>query len=124
MTADWAASVLKQDAVQLALLEGYAMKGSVLIQMCENASVLKQYMDIMNIRFVVYAPNHIKKEFSGKGNAKKNEMVDHFIDTTDCNLNEYIGNDDMYAHPIEDMVDGFAMLKILKDKIDNGEVKC
>jgi Holliday junction resolvasome RuvABC endonuclease subunit len=109
---DWASGILEVFHVQEACIEGYALGSSsgLVFQIAENASLLKQYMDLHGIAFTTPPPSQVKKNFTGKGNAKKDVMVDTFHHLMGVKLHEILGIKEM-AKPIDDIADSLAVLR-------------
>ena len=61
------------------------------------------------IRFECPAPTQVKKLFSGKGNAKKEEMHAAFEEKTNISIISIL-NMKPDASPVADIVDSFAMV--------------
>lgn len=109
---NWASGILIHHGVESACIEGYALGASsgLVFQIAENASLLKQYMDLNDITFATPAPSQVKKNFTGKGNAKKDVMVETFQKQLSVKMHEILGVKEM-AKPIDDLCDSFAVLK-------------
>lgn len=111
--AKWAEAVLKTENADFHTLEGYAMGNSKnsnnICQTAENTSLLKQVMRRNKMEFQIVTPSYVKKNFTGKGNADKLEMIKHFESLFNVNMR---GIMDMLEvkdpKPIDDLVDGFA----------------
>jgi Holliday junction resolvasome RuvABC endonuclease subunit len=109
---DWGKDILTAYRVEEACIEGYSFGASsgLVFQIAENASLIKQYMDLANIKFTSPPPSQVKKNFTGKGNAKKDAMVDVFHSKfPDILLHEILKVKPM-AKPIDDLCDAFAVL--------------
>lgn len=109
---NWASGILIHHGVEEACIEGYALGSSsgLVFQIAENASLLKQYMNINDITFTTPAPSQVKKNFTGKGNAKKDVVVAKFYETLGVKLHEILGIKEM-AKPIDDLCDSLAVLR-------------
>ena len=113
--AKWAEAVLITENPEVITLEGYAMGNSAnsnnICQTAENTALLKQAMRRLGKDFEIVSPSFTKKNFCGKGNAKKPEMIEHFDKLLNVNMR---GIMDMLEvkdpKPIDDLVDGFANL--------------
>jgi Holliday junction resolvasome RuvABC endonuclease subunit len=108
----WASEVLWQNGVEEVCIEGYSMGATagLVFNIAENTSLLKQYMWSQKIPFTTPTPSQVKKNFTGKGNAKKDAMVAEFYRRfPDGKLHELIGIKEM-AKPIDDIVDSCAVL--------------
>lgn len=109
---NWASGILIHHRVDEACIEGYAMGASsgLVFQIAENASLLKQYMDLNDIKFATPPPSQVKKLFTGKGNAKKEVMVETFQTQLSVKMHEILGIKEM-AKPIDDLCDSYAVMK-------------
>lgn len=109
--ATWAMTILKKHGVKRACLEGYSMGSQGRIfHIAENIGLLKHMMWKEGIEFITPAPTAVKKSFTGKGNAKKEQMYDAFIDKgLDVDLEKLL-NSTSDKSPIADITDAFAML--------------
>ena len=97
-------------------LEGYAMGArGQLFNIGENTGILKHrlcYIEDWNID--IHSPSTIKKFATGKGNAKKEDMYETFINETGVNLSDLIEQsvDPKVSSPISDIVDAFYIAKL------------
>lgn len=108
----WAGNILGINKVTSACIEGYSFGASsgLVFQIAENASLIKQYMNLNGIEFTTPSPSQVKKNLTGKGNAKKDAMVDRFQSIfPGIILNDILGVKPM-AKPIDDIVDSFAVM--------------
>lgn len=112
--SEWGISKLKTNKVQFACLEGYSMGSSkgLVFNIAENIGLLKYKMLKNNIAFETPAPTTIKKYFTGKGNAKKEDMYDAFFSSEGIDLCSRLGVKSG-SSPISDIVDSFALTKYL-----------
>lgn len=108
----WASNILEKNKVTEACIEGYALGSSsgLVFQIAENASLLKQYMNINGISFTTPAPSQVKKTFTGKGNAKKELVVETFYRVMGVKMHDILGIKEM-AKPIDDLCDSVAILR-------------
>ena len=108
--SEWAMSILERFKVTYVCLEGYSMgqKGTV-FNIGENTGLLKQKMWQKNIKYCTPAPTAVKKYFTGKGNAKKEQMYECFLEMTGVDLVKIL-NQTPNKNPISDIVDSYAML--------------
>lgn len=109
--SEWAIQILVKFKVTDVCLEGYAMgaKGQV-FNIGENTGLLKHKLWKNNISIITPAPSAIKKFFTTKGNAKKEDMYATFIEETGLDL-EALLDSKRGGNPISDIVDSFAMCK-------------
>jgi len=108
----WASGVLAAQMVSEACIEGYSMGATsgLVFNIAENTSLLKQYMSVKGIKFDTPTPSQVKKNFTGKGNSKKDAMVAEFYKRfPEGKLHELLGIKEM-AKPIDDIVDSCAVL--------------
>lgn len=109
--ADWAESILLGFNVKKVILEGYALGSTkgLIFNIAENTSVLKQRLDLNDISFIIPSPSSIKKQFTGKGDAKKELMVDVFEEKFQVQIADIIGSSNKYKSPTNDIVDSIAI---------------
>lgn len=104
------------------LLENYAFgaKGMV-FHIGENGGVLKNKLFHGNINCEVASPGTIKKFATGRGNAKKHEIIDAFEDETKLDLHKIIGTsrDTKNSSPTNDIADSYFICKYL---FEDGDV--
>lgn len=111
--AKWSEAVLLTEKPDVITLEGYAMGNSKnsnnICQTAENTSLLKQALYRHKMEFEIVTPTYVKKNFTGKGNSDKLEMIKRFEALFNVNMR---GIMDMLEvkdpKPIDDLVDGFA----------------
>ena len=107
----WVSDILTFHKVEEVSLEGYSFGASsgLVFNIAENGSLVKQFMSLNNIPFTVPSPSQVKKNFTGKGNAKKPDMIDEFDKRMNVKINEIIGVK-AYSKPLDDISDSFAVL--------------
>ena len=90
--------------------------------MCELGGILRNAFLQQKWRFIEISPTSCKKEFTGFGNATKLDMYTTFklcwADKCDLNIESWISKSkkkttNIVSHPLEDMVDSFALLKYM-----------
>lgn len=108
----WAGAILEAHSVDEVCIEGYSMGASsgLVFNIAENTSLIKQYMSLNNIPFHTPAPTQVKKLFTGKGNAKKDMVVETFHNKFGVKMHEILGIKEM-SKPIDDLCDSFAVLQ-------------
>lgn len=108
---NWAMSILIENGVKELAIENYSM-GSTgkVFHIAENTGLLKHYCHLAGIKVFVYPPTVIKKKFSGKGNAKKDEMGSVFIEKYE-DISLRIECKDISVSPACDVVDAYAILE-------------
>lgn len=113
--SQWAISILEKLKVSKVALEGYSMgsKGKI-FEIGENTGLLKHRLYESGIQFITPAPTTIKKHFQGKGNAKKEQMLDAFNERFDLDLKTIMAyNRTKIESPIGDVVDSVAITDYL-----------
>lgn len=115
--------IVKGDDVTIGI-EGFSFgsKSSSYIDLVMYQTILRdrlieEFGDVL----VVLSPSHIKKSFTGKGNANKELMIKSFIESDDKkilknNFHKYCKekyDSIVVDKPIDDLVDSFAILKCL-----------
>lgn len=82
----------------------------------ENTGVLKQKLFEYGIPLSLFAPSQIKKFATGKGNAKKEQMIESF--ETNLNIDLYkifnINKDKGPISPLSDIADSYFIAKYLQ----------
>lgn len=111
----WSEAVLLSEKPDMITLEGYAMGNSAnsnnICQTAENTGLLKQALRRNKMDFEIITPSSVKKIFTGKGNAKKPEMIAHFEGLFKVNMRAIMDNlDAKDPKPIDDLVDAAAIL--------------
>lgn len=113
-SAKWGLDILLANGVESATIEGYSMGASsgLVFQIAENTSLIKQGMSLNGIDFETPSPTSVKKNFCGKGNMKKDGMVDHFYDVVfpGTELHDIIKRPNRMSKPCDDLVDSVAVL--------------
>lgn len=109
--SNWALGVVK-DCSKLAI-EGYSYGSSSnrLFDIGENGGLLKHKLWKASIPFDLYAPGEIKKFYSGKGNSNKDAMYEALKQSEKIDLGPKSDS------PVSDIVDSYAILKLLISKL-------
>lgn len=109
--SDWALECLV--GVTKVAIEGYSYgsKSNRLFDIGENGGLLKHKLWKANLPFDLYAPGEIKKFYSGKGNANKDLMYEKFKEFEGINLG------DKSDSPVSDIVDSYAIARLLFSKL-------
>jgi Holliday junction resolvasome RuvABC endonuclease subunit len=91
-------------------IEDYSMgsKGRT-FHIAENTGLLKFTFYKRKVDFLTIPPTVVKKDFTGKGNAKKEDMLDEFIGRTGVNLHTILGHGRKLGSPETDVVDAWAI---------------
>lgn len=100
-------------------LEGYSYgsKGTV-FEIGENTGLFK-YLLWKNLKIVphIIPPTTIKKYAFGKGNAKKEQMIQSFVKKTECDIEELFGTKGTkILNPISDIVDAYFLCDYIYHK--------
>jgi Holliday junction resolvasome RuvABC endonuclease subunit len=103
--------IIKKEKVDEVCMEGYSYgsKG-VIFDIAENGGLLKYKMWKAGIPFTLPSPSELKKFFTGKGNAKKEQMVEAFKTKTKIDLLkvfDYTKKD--IGSPVADIADAYAL---------------
>jgi Holliday junction resolvasome RuvABC endonuclease subunit len=108
----WAMGCIRENKVTDAFIEGYSYgsKGPV-FHIGENTGYLKSMLWSDGISIGTIAPTDVKKSFSGKGTARKNEMEAQFVEETGINVRSVLNMSEKAENPSSDVVDSYAVLK-------------
>lgn len=117
--------ILERDGkkVDYFAIEGYAFgshAGSV-HQIAENAAVLKHKIYKEGIPIEVINPSTVKKWYSGKGNAKKEQLYDVFVGKEKIRLRDYFIMPENQWEPMAGVIDSWILLSILVEN-HRGEI--
>lgn len=107
--SEWAIEILK--GCEHVFIENYAFGGNNLADIGENTGILKYHLSKENIPFTVFAPSTVKKFATGKGNAKKNQMAEAFLDEFGLNLKEIFKQGKNSWSPSGDIIDSYYIVK-------------
>ncbi len=110
--SDWVMALIKRFEPDNVFIEGYSMgsKGRV-FHIAENGGILKHKLWKAGIIFDDnLPPTSVKKLMTGKGNAKKEEMHDAFVEELGINVSEILSGKPKDS-PVNDVVDSYAMVK-------------
>lgn len=107
----WVSDILISFKVEEVALEGYSFGASsgLVFNIAENGSLVKQFMNLNNIPFTVPSPSQVKKNFTGKGNAKKPDMIDQFDKLMNVKIHEIVKVKE-HSKPLCDISDSLAIL--------------
>jgi len=105
--------IIEQNGVQYVGVEGYAMGGSGRVfSIGENTGLLKYKIYKMSVPFIIPPPTVIKKFATGKGNANKEIMYEHFFKQTGVDIKALYGyTKTTIGSPISDIVDSYFIAK-------------
>ena len=113
--SEWALAILQKFNVKQVALEGYSLgsKGKI-FEIAENTGILKQKLWQAGIEFTTPAPTTIKKHFTGKGNSKKEAMLEAFDARFETDLKSIMNyTRKNIESPIGDVVDSTAIVDYL-----------
>lgn len=119
----WVFENRAQSHIDYFAIEGYAFGSSAssVHQIAENAAVLKHKIYEQHIPIEVINPSTVKKWYSGKGNAKKDELYKIFVEKENIKLRDYFSLPETQWEPLAGIVDSWILLSILvenhKDEI-------
>lgn len=111
--ATWCLECTKDCEVVNLESQSYGSIGSSLCQISELHGVIRNYWYRNNIHICLTPPSQNKKQFSGKGNATKLEMIDTFKKKFNIDLLDVYNITSNNLHPVEDIVDAVALLESL-----------
>lgn len=118
--SEWALAILQKFNIKKVAIEGYSMgsKG-VVFNIGENTGILKHKLWQNGIEFLTPAPTTVKKHFTGKGNAKKDAMLEMFQKRFDVDLKMILNyKRKSIESPIGDVVDSVAVVDwLINDKL-------
>jgi Holliday junction resolvasome RuvABC endonuclease subunit len=117
--SQWALNIVSR--CELACIEDYAFaaKGKV-FHIGENTGILKWKMWRNDLPFETVPPSLVKKFATGRGNAKKEEMYNSFVNETGVNLHSLLTPDlNSIKSPISDIVDAYYICKYLHNDISS-----
>lgn len=117
----WACDIIRLYMPDVIVLEGYAMaaKGRV-FNIGENTGLLKYMIQTIfpDIELHIVSPNEIKKFATGKGNAKKEDMYNKFLEETEQDyMKVYRPKANKVSSPEGDIADSYFMCKYGKEVI-------
>lgn len=96
-------------------IEGYAYASTgAVFDIGENTGILKSALFDCAIPFDSVQPPEVKKDATGKGNAKKGEMYTTFVEKTGLDIAKEIGDHvvdlEKIPSPVNDMIDAYFVL--------------
>jgi Holliday junction resolvasome RuvABC endonuclease subunit len=109
--SNWVMAVLSDYEIEHVYIEDYAMgaKGRV-FHIGENTGLLQHKLWRDKYSFTKIAPTVVKKHATGKGNAKKEQMYDAFIERFGGNLIEEFSQNKL-DNPVTDIIDAFYIVE-------------
>jgi Holliday junction resolvasome RuvABC endonuclease subunit len=110
--SDWILSIVKKLTPEIIAIEGYSMgsKGKT-FNIGEVTGILKHKLWIEGYELIIVPPTVIKKFGTGKGNAKKEQMVDQFKYETGMDLKTILQPKRKLGSPTTDIVDAYYLAK-------------
>lgn len=108
--ASWAVYSCGLTSDDIVFLEDYSMgsRGQN-FKIAENTAILKYLLYYNEIDCITIPPTVIKKSFSGRGNATKEQMYDAFVQRTGFDLKMTVGAFGKLSNPVTDIVDSWAL---------------
>ncbi len=96
----------------------FGSKGRV-FAIAENTGYLKQCLYNRGTQLYLFAPTQIKKYATGKGNAKKDQMIEAFHQKFNIDLFDIfnINKQKSSIAPIPDIVDSYFVMEFLKNNL-------
>lgn len=104
-------TIIMKEKPEHVCMEGYSYgsKG-VIFDIAENGGLLKYKLWKAGIPFTLPTPSQLKKFFTGKGNAKKEHMVQAFATRTGVDLPAIFDyNKKDMGSPVADVADAYAL---------------
>lgn len=120
--ADYFLSIIIQYDVSIVAIEDYSLgsQGKI-FNIAECTSILKYFLMLCNIKLYAFPPTHIKKIFSGKGNANKELMGSSYKEKYDVDMSKVFETDGLWSSPISDIVDSHAAIYTYFNNNENNE---
>lgn len=109
----WVRDIFLEHGVQEYAMEGYSMGSSsgLVFNIAENGGAVKQMLWKAGIvQKESPSPSTVKKYHSGKGNSKKEPMVDAFNDLFMVQIHDLLKLKAPYVKPVDDLTDAWAVL--------------
>jgi crossover junction endodeoxyribonuclease RuvC len=107
---DWVLTKLREG--DIVYIEGYSMGSTGMVfNIAENAGLLKHYLWKQNHDYHVVPPTVIKKFATGKGNANKEKLQEHFIEETGVDIKKMLDMTEKQWNPSSDIIDAYYICK-------------
>jgi Holliday junction resolvasome RuvABC endonuclease subunit len=120
--AKWAMQILQSYTIDHVWIEDYAFGATgKVFHIGENTGLLKHKLMRSFIPFSVVPPTVIKKEMIGKGNAKKEEIVEKFIKDTKSPLFSLLDTTTM--NPASDIADSYFICRYGMEQDDKNDLE-
>lgn len=112
-------NILTKYKVEDFAIEGYSYSSTgQVFDISENTGVLKHKLFKNNINIHIFPPTEIKKFATGKGNAKKQDMFNAFLERESVDFRSSINyTKTLIDNPVSDIIDSYYILKILHKKL-------
>ena len=118
----WAMQILQNYTIDHVWIEDYAFGATgKVFHIGENTGLLKHKLMRSFIPFTVVPPTVIKKEMIGKGNAKKEEIVEKFIKDTKSPLFSLLDTTTM--NPASDIADSYFICRYGMEQDDKNDLE-
>lgn len=108
----WALDILTANDVSEVHIEDYAFSATgKVFHIGENTGILKYRLNKAKIHCETCVPQKAKKIATGKGNAKKVDVINAFNEELGLNLREIMGLTEKQDNPISDLADAYYIAK-------------
>jgi Holliday junction resolvasome RuvABC endonuclease subunit len=117
--SSWAMSKILPQSVILLEDYSYGSRGAG-FHIGENGGVLKHkfYKNHPRIKYSAISPGTLKKFATGKGNAKKDQIYESFLEQTGIKLGILLGTEGLKkTNPTDDLIDAYYLCKYLHQNI-------
>ena len=106
--ARWVQNLAEVNSASRVFIEDYSF-GSTgrVFNIAENCGLLKHKLWMAGIPFTTIPPTVIKKHATGKGNATKETLQDHFKQKTGLDIKALLGMTDKQWNPSSDIIDSY-----------------
>ncbi len=117
--SQWALTIVR--SCEVACIEDYAYNArGKIFNIGENTGLLKWKMWRNDLPFETVPPAMVKKFGAGRGNAKKEEMHQAFVNETGVNLHSVLTPDtNSIKNPVSDIVDAYYICKYLHNSLNS-----
>lgn len=106
--ASWVQRIAEINSASHVFIEDYSF-GSTgrVFNIAENCGLLKHKLWMAGIPFTTIPPTVIKKHATGKGNANKEVLQEHFKQKTGLDIKAILGMTDKQWNPSSDIIDSY-----------------
>lgn len=116
----WVMGIVQDHKVDKAFIEDYAFGATGRVfHIAENTGLMKYGLYVSKIPYDTYAPGAIKKFATGKGNAKKAQMMESFVAETGIKIFDILKVKEGSETPASDIVDAYFICKMGFDNEKN-----